>query len=51
MIVPDKSLTNYSLPGSYTNVAAVTCKVNELVLSLEKYSEFNGHLEEAKTEK
>ena len=50
VIVPDKSVTDYSLPGSYTNVPAVTCKVKELVLPLAKCSDFNGHLEEAKAE-
>ena len=50
VIVPDKSVTDYSLPGSYTNVPAVTCKVKEVVLPLAKCSDFNGHLEEAKAE-
>ena len=50
VIVPDKSLTDYSLPGCYTNVPAVTCKVNELMLPLAKCSDFNSHLEEAKVQ-
>ena len=36
VIVSHKSLTDYSLSGCYTNVPAVTCKVNELMLLLEK---------------
>ena len=50
VIVPDKSVTDYSLQGSCTDVPAVTCKVKELVLPLDKCSDFNGHLEEAKAE-
>ena len=38
------------MPGSYTIIPGVTCKVNELVLPEAECSKFNGHLEEAKAE-
>ena len=40
-----RNLSEYSLPDSYTNVPAVTCKTNELALEC---TEFNGCLELAK---
>ena len=41
---------DYSLPESYTNVSAVTTKINDLALPQAKNTEIQGHLDRAKTE-
>ena len=43
-------LSKFSLPESYTNVPAVTCKVSETVVPQIQYTETKGHLENAKAE-
>ena len=40
---------DYSLPESYTNIPAVTSKINELALPQVRCTEIQGHLGKAKT--
>ena len=50
VILSDLNSTEYSLPESYTNIPAVTCKINELALPQVRCTEIEGHLARAKKE-
>ena len=43
-------LSKFSLPESYTDVPAITCKVSETVVPQIQYPKTKGHLENAKAE-
>ena len=50
VILSDLNSTEYSLPERYTNIPAVTCKINKLALPQVRCTEIEGHLARAKKE-